>query len=140
MSVSPSSIIIILLFLILISLFVVTHHLRSELTKSRQDVVELQAQLDEAIAQRDAERLRIMNAARRLDEALTMFVNNSEEAHEDHEERMDELSNIESPEAVDWLCEPVPDDIRRLLGCETGTSDDTGSEAGSTDGIDAAMH
>ena len=114
--------------------------LMAEIEQADAKAQDLQAQLSEATAQRDAERRRIIETARRLDEALTQFVNNSEEAHDEHEERMEELSHIESPEAVDWLCEPVPDDIRRLLGCETGTGDGTGSEAGSTDGIDAAVH
>ena len=56
------------------------------------------------------------------------------------DERMEELSNIESPEAVDWLCEPVPDDVRMLLGCGPAAGDSDRGEARTADGIDAAMH
>ena len=114
--------------------------LRSDVAQLTDQVSDLKTRLAETIEQRDAERRRIIEAARRLDDALTEFVNHSEEAHYDHEERMEELSNIESPEAVDWLCEPVPDDIRMLLGCGTAASDGSGSEARTTDGIDAALH
>lgn len=140
MSVSPSNITIVILFLTVAVLFAVSHHLRGELAKARQETAEIHAQLDEAIAQRDADRRRIIDAAKRLDEALTLFVNNSEEAHYDHEERMESMAEIETPEAVDWLCEPVPDDIRRLFGCETADDFDTRSEDRPTDGIDAAVH
>lgn len=139
-----------ILFIILIVLIVIlagitqcqnenTKRLLAEIEQADARTKELQAQLNEAIAQRDAERRRIIETARRLDEALTQFVNNSEEAHDEHEERMEELSHIESPEAVDWLCEPVPDDIRMLLGCETDPGNSAGSEARTPDGIDAAM-
>jgi len=117
-----------------------TKQLMAEIEQADARAKELQAQLSEAIAQRDAERLRIIETARRLDEALTQFVNNSEEAHYEHEERMEELSSIDSPEAVDWLCEPVPDDIRRLLGCDTTAGDGSGSENRPADSIDAAMY
>ena len=139
MSVSPSSITIVILFLIVAVLFAVSHHLRGELVKARQETAEIHAQLVETIAQRDADRRRIIDAARRLDEALTLFVNNSEEAHYDHEERMESMAEIETPEAVDWLCEPVPDDIRMLLGCDAGTGGHAGSEIQSADSSDAAM-
>lgn len=140
MSVSPSSITIVILFLTVAVLFAVSHHLRGELAKARQETADIHAQLAETIAQRDADRRRIIDAARRLDEALTLFVNNSEEAHYDHEERMESMAEIETPEAVDWLCEPVPDDIRRLFGCDTADEFGARSEARPTDGIDAAVH
>lgn len=140
MSVSPSSITIVILFLTVAVLFAVSHHLRGELAKARQETADIHAQLAETIAQRDADRRRIIDAARRLDEALTLFVNNSEEAHYDHEERMESMAEIETPEAVDWLCEPVPDDIRRLFGCDTADEFGARSEARSADGIDAAVH
>lgn len=140
MSVSPSSITIVILFLTVAVLFAVSHHLRGELAKARQETADIHAQLTEAIAQRDADRRRIIDAAKRLDEALTLFVNNSEEAHYDHEERMESMAEIETPEAVDWLCEPVPDDIRRLFGCDTADEFGARSEARPTDGIDAAVH
>ena len=140
MSVSPSSITIVILFLTVAVLFAVSHHLRGELAKARQETADIHAQLTEAIAQRDADRRRIIDAAKRLDDALTLFVNNSEEAHYDHEERMESLAEIETPEAVDWLCEPVPDDIRRLFGCDTADDFDPRSEARSADGSDAAVH
>lgn len=140
MSVSPSSITIVILFLTVAVLFAVSHHLRGELAKARQETAEIHAQLAETIAQRDADRRRIIDAARRLDEALTLFVNNSEEAHYDHEERMESMAEIETPEAVDWLCEPVPDDIRRLFGCDTADEFGARSEARPADGIDAAVH
>lgn len=148
---SASSITYIILALLIVVLVFVTQCQRSEIRSQKAEIEQteariesLQAQLDETIAQRDADRRRIIETARRLDEALTQFVNNSEEAHYDHEERMEELSNIESPEAVDWLCEPVPDDIRMLLGC--GTADDFGAgthargEVRPTGSIDAALH
>ena len=144
---SLSSISYVILAVIIIILVFVTQcqraenkQLRAEIDQASTRTDELQTQLDEAIAQRDAERLRIIETARRLDEALTLFVSNSEEAHHEHEKRMEELSNIESPEAVDWLCEPVPDDIRMLLGCGTAVGDSAGSEDRTTDGIDAALH
>lgn len=140
MSVSPSSITIVILFLTVAVLFAVSHHLRGELAKARQETAEIHAQLAETIAQRDTDRRRIINAARRLDEALTLFVNNSEEAHYDHEERMESMAEIETPEAVDWLCEPVPDDIRRLFGCGPAAGDSDRGEARTADGIDAALH
>lgn len=140
MSFSPSSIIIILLSIAVITLFAVTLHIKGELTKSRQDAAELQTQLDEAIAQRDADRLRIIDAARRLDEALTLFVNNSEDAHYDHETRMENLSNIETNEAVDWLCDPVPDDIRRLFCIDSPADSRAGNQTRHANGVDAAVH
>ncbi len=114
--------------------------LRADVAQLTGQISDLETQLAETIEQRDAERRRIIETAHRLDEALTLFVNNSEEAHYDHEERMEELSNIESPEAVDWLCEPVPDDIRMLLGCGPAAGDSDRGEARTADGIDAALH
>lgn len=114
--------------------------LRADVAQLTGQISDLETQLAETIEQRDAERRRIIETAHRLDEALTLFVNNSEEAHYDHEERMEELSNIESPEAVDWLCEPVPDDIRMLLGCGAAAGDIDRGEARTADGIDAALH
>lgn len=114
--------------------------LRADVAQLTGQISDLKTQLAETIEQRDAERRRIIETAHRLDEALTLFVNNSEEAHYDHEERMEELSNIESPEAVDWLCEPVPDDIRMLLGCGPAAGDSDRGEARTADGIDAALH
>lgn len=114
--------------------------LRADVAQLTGQISDLKTQLAETIEQRDAERRRIIETAHRLDEALTLFVNNSEEAHYDHEERMEELSNIESPEAVDWLCDPVPDDIRMLLGCGPAAGDSDRGEARTADGIDAALH
>lgn len=144
---SLSSILYIVLGVLIAALVCVTQCQRAENKTLRADVAQLtdqvsdlETQLAETIEQRDAERRRIIETARRLDEALTQFVNNSEEAHYDHEERMEELSNIESPEAVDWLCEPVPDDIRMLLGCGTASGDSDRGEARTADGINAALH
>ena len=148
-SMSVSSFIYIVLGLVIAVLLFVTQCQRSEIRlnnveieRSGERIESLQTQLDEAVAQRDAERRRITEVARRLDDALTQFVNNSEVAHEDHEERMEELSNIENPEAVDWLCEPVPDDIRMLFGCNAADSGSSsaGGEVRSADGLDAAVH
>lgn len=145
---SASSITYIILAVVIAFLVFVTQCQRSEIRSQKAEIEQnnariesLQTQLNETIAQRDAERRRIIETAQRLDEALTLFVNHSEEAHYDHEERMESLAEIESPEAVDWLCEPVPDDIRMLLGCDAGAGDNgAGNPDRSADGIDAAMH
>lgn len=144
---SVSSFIYIVLALVIAVLVLVTNCQQAEIKLQKAEMEQadakiesLQAQLDEAIAQRDAERQRIIETARRLDEALTLFVESSEEAHDEHEERMESLAEIDSPEAVDWLCEPVPDDIRMLLGCKAGASSDARGEVRSADGVDAAMH
>lgn len=144
---SASSITYIILALLIVVLVFFTQCQRSEIRSQKAEIEQneakedaLQAQLEETIAQRDADRRRIIETARRLDEALTLFVNNSEEAHYDHEERMESMAEIKTPEAVDWLCEPVPDDIRRLFGCDTADEFGARSEARSAYGIDAAVH
>ena len=143
---SASSITYIILALLIVVLVFVTQCQRSEIRSQKAEIEQteariesLQAQLEETIAQRDADRRRIIETARRLDEALTLFVNNSEEAHHEHEERMESLAEIESPEAVDWLCKPVPDDIRMLLGCGPAAGGSDRCEARTTNGIDAAL-
>jgi len=114
--------------------------LYAEIEHLTDQVSVLQTQLAETIEQRDAERRRIIETAKRIDEALTLFVNNTEDAHDEHEERMEVLSHIESPETLDWLCEPVPDDIRRLFGFDTADGDSSGSQICRADGADAAMY
>lgn len=113
--------------------------LRAEVEKAEEHTAQLQSQLDETIAQRDADRKRILDAAKRMDEALTLFVTNTEEAHDDHEERMETLSSLDNPETVDWLCEPVPDDIRQLFGCDATDGNRPGGQTDATGSADAAM-
>lgn len=145
---SASSITYIILAVVIAVLVFVTQCQRSEIRSQKAEIEQadariesLQTQLDETIAQRDADRRRIIETAQRLDEALTLFVNHSEEAHDDHEERMESLAEIDSPEAVDWLCEPVPDDIRMLLGCDAGAGDNGAGNPDRPAGrIDATMH
>lgn len=146
MFMSLSNIAYIVLAVLIVILFSVTQcqrvekkALKAEMEQATAHADELQAQLSEALAQRDADRKRMIETVRRIDGALTLFVNNSEEAHDEHEERMESLFKMDSPETVDWLCEPVPDDIRMLLGCDAGTGGHAGSEIQSADSSDAAM-
>lgn len=148
MSLSPSAISITLLTATAIILLFVTQCQRAQLSK-RAAAIEaaqaqskaLQEQLDLSQATLEADRKRIIEIARRFDMAITNYTEGATTAHETHETRMDELAHMESAETVDWMCEPVPDDIRRLFGCDTYASGSDGSDAAPAAGSShAALH
>ena len=101
---------------------------------------ELQSQLELSRSTLEEERHRIISIAKRLDQAITTYTEGATTAHESHEKRMGELSHMQSTEAVDWLCKPVPADVRRMLGCDPSADDGDGSENRPADGIDATMY
>lgn len=146
MSLSPSAISIILLTATAIILLFITQCQRTELAE-RAAAIEaaqaqskaLQEQLDLSQATLEADRKRIIEIARRFDMAITNYTEGATTAHEIHETRMDELAHMESAETVDWMCEPVPDDIRRLFGCDTDASGSDGSDAAPTAGSPHAV-
>lgn len=147
MNVSPQMITIVVLTLVCTVLVLVTRSQHLEIRSQKSELENAQIQADEQRSQiqmlteqRDAERRRIAETIQRLDEALTEFVNNTEDIHAEHEERMSELQHIETPETQDWLCDPVPDDIRRLFGCDSGTDNNRRNEIRPANSIDAALH
>lgn len=66
-----------------------------------------------------AERARIAQAIERLNVAVDAMTKGERDARERHEQRMEAVQNMETPETRDWLCEPVPDDICVLFGAES---------------------
>jgi len=147
MSLSPSAISIALLTATALILLFVTQCQRNQIAVRTAEVEAAQAQsqtlqeqLDLAQATLEADRKRIIEIAHRFDRAITDYTENAEVAHENHEARMDELAHMESQETVDWLCDPVPDDIRKLLWCHTETYRGDGNDALTAAGNpDAAM-
>mgnify|MGYP003289311495 CR=1 FL=1 len=78
----------------------------------------LEVQLNESKLQLDAERKRFEDISKRYDDAVLMYTQNMKTAHDDHETRMEAMSNVEDEQTQDWLCDAVPADIKQLFSCE----------------------
>lgn len=144
MSLSPSAIAIIILAFVVCFLLFVTQcqraqnaSLKEEIESEKQKIESLSSELSETKTQMESERRRIIEAAQRLDKAITEYTNGASIAHENHEIRMETITGLDDEETNAWLCEPVPDDIKRLFGC---TSSNAGKYQNQSAGdIDAAM-
>lgn len=66
--------------------------------------------------------MRIENAGKRLDDAMTMMLKGEQKAYEDHDKRMEKISMLDrtSQDVHEWLYSSVPDDVCRMLN---GTED-----------------
>ncbi len=144
MSLSPSAVAIIILAFVICFLLFVTQcqraqntSLKEEIERSEEQIEELSSELFETKAQMESDRRRIIEAAQRLDKAITEYTNGASNAHENHEIRMETLTEFEDEETNEWLCEPVPDDIKRLFGCASSNAGKYQTQ--SAGDIDAAM-
>lgn len=144
MSLSPSAVAIIILAFVICFLLFVTQcqraqntSLKEEIESSEQQIESLSSELFETKEQIESDRRRIIEAAQRLDKAITEYTNGASNAHENHEIRMETLKGFDDEETNEWLCEPVPDDIKRLFGCESDNA--CKYQTQSAGYIDAAM-
>lgn len=144
MSLSPSAIAIIILAFVVCFLLFVTQcqraqntSLKEEIESEKQQIESLSSELIETKSQMESERRRIIEVAQRLDKAITEYTNGASIAHENHEIRMETLTEFDDEETSAWLCEPVPDVVKRLFGCTSKFSDS--GQTQSAGDIDAAM-
>lgn len=144
MSLSPSAIAIMILAFVVCFLLFVTQcqraqntSLKEEIESEKQQIESLSSELIETKSQMESERRRIIEVAQRLDKAITEYTNGASIAHENHEIRMETLTEFEDEETNEWLCEPVPDVVKRLFGCASSNAGKYQTQ--SAGDIDAAM-
>ena len=82
-------------------------HQRAEIERAQAETEAMRAEIERVTAEIDA-------ATKRLDAAVQHYTKGIEDAHKAHEDRMAALPEM-APEAQDWLCEPVPDDVCLLF-------------------------
>ncbi len=118
-------------FIIVLILFVASIAVFAEIAScQREQIRERDAEIEDAQRQIDLLNAEMSNAAQRIDEAskriddaIQAYSQGMNHAYKNHETRMEAIAEIEADEssqANDWMCQPVPDDVCRMLDEYTG--------------------
>ena len=92
-----------------------------EIETARAEIDTLNARIESTNADMLRMKSDIEAASKRLDAAISAMTKGERDARERHETRMDEVTKLDAqPDAHDWLCEPVPDDVCMLFEDYTG--------------------
>lgn len=102
----------------LIALLKVCSCQADQITAQKKSLEDANAQIEYLKHEMIEASRRIDEASRRIDNATTMIIEGERKAYEQHEKRHEQIIDIEqngAAESIEWLHNPVPDDICRMF-------------------------